>query len=153
MSGEWITDANVALARELWDEGTSAGLIAKRIGGCSKDAVLGYAHRRGWPPHPQQPVGGRKAGLTRQEPGGEALKAGRGRPHGAHRRGDAPRVACKPERLAVPTATFRTCQHIEGSGRPWTMCGEPAAPRSPYCADHHVRVFQHPPRHASSDIY
>ena len=45
MSG-W-TDERIALAAKLWKEGQSATDIAARLGGVSRNAVLGILHRKG----------------------------------------------------------------------------------------------------------
>jgi GcrA cell cycle regulator len=46
-----LTAEQIARAKALWDEGRSAGQIAKAIGGISRSAILGHAHRRGWGGH------------------------------------------------------------------------------------------------------
>jgi GcrA cell cycle regulator len=45
MSG-W-TDERVELMRKLWDEGLSASLIAGKLGGTTRNAVIGKVHRLG----------------------------------------------------------------------------------------------------------
>lgn len=51
MTGEWITEATVALARELWDQGMTTSAMGERLG-CTKSAIVGLAHRKGFPPRP-----------------------------------------------------------------------------------------------------
>ena len=41
------TDERVVLLRELWAQGLSASQIAARLGGVSRNAVIGKAHRLG----------------------------------------------------------------------------------------------------------
>jgi hypothetical protein len=138
-------------ARALWDAGTHTAVIGREVGTTS-DAIVGFAHRHGWPPHPRQPVGAawraqRKAAQAAQQaleprqpprpapppaPAVAAPVAARG----------PRREACRPEPLAVPTAAFRTCQWIAGHGRPWRMCGEPVAgPGGVYCAEHRAVAY------------
>jgi hypothetical protein len=53
----WLTEANIALARQRWDAGMSADAIAKEIGdGCTKGAVLGVRRRHQWPTRVGLPV-------------------------------------------------------------------------------------------------
>ena len=50
MVTEW-TDASVKVLEKLWSEGISAAGIAKHLGaGCTRNAVLGKAHRLALPP-------------------------------------------------------------------------------------------------------
>ncbi|MBM3585088.1 MAG: global cell cycle regulator GcrA-like protein [Alphaproteobacteria bacterium] len=41
------TEEKTALLRQLWESGLSASEIAKRLGGISRNAVIGKAHRIG----------------------------------------------------------------------------------------------------------
>lgn len=43
------TDERAELVKKLWDEGYSSGAIAAEIGeGCTRNAVIGIIHRKGW---------------------------------------------------------------------------------------------------------
>jgi len=44
------TDERVATVKRLWADGLSASQIAQRIGGVSRNAVIGKVHRMGLPP-------------------------------------------------------------------------------------------------------
>jgi hypothetical protein len=133
------------LAREMWDAGTHTAVIGREVGTTS-DAIVGFAHRHGWPPHPRQPVGAewraqRKAAQAAQQalgpvprrkpvakpaPAVAASVAARG----------PRREACNPAPLAVPTACFSDCQWLLSDGRPWVFCASPAVPGGVYCAAH-----------------
>jgi hypothetical protein len=132
-------------ARELWDAGTHTAVIGREVGTTS-DAIVGFAHRHGWGPHPRQPVGAewraqRKAAQAAQQaleprqppspapPPAGAVAAPKP-PRGPRRE------ACNPAPLAVPTVAFRTCQWTDCEGRPWVFCGAATAPGCVYCADH-----------------
>jgi hypothetical protein len=139
------------LARELWDAGVRCVDISRAVGTTS-DAIVGYAHRHGWPPHPRQPVGAewraqRKAAQAAQQapkpvrhrklapPPAPAVAASKP-PRGPRRE------ACNPEPLAVPTARFHGCQWIEGHGRPWRVCDQPVAgPGGVWCAEHRAIAY------------
>ncbi|HEY2617821.1 MAG TPA: hypothetical protein VGI78_10820 [Acetobacteraceae bacterium] len=168
-----MTADALVLARTLWDEGLSCAQIAFCCH-TTKHSIVGLAHRRAWPPRPS-PIG-RRLGETRvagervperphhkhhgmpdetQEPRrtrmcrygvDRGVGAAGGAAAPAPNKGSALRVACKPERLALPTATFQTCQWINGSNRrTWKMCGCPAA-RGPWCAEHLAVVYTARPR-------
>jgi len=42
------TDERLARLKKLWDDGYSAQQIAQDLGGCTRNAVVGVVHRRGW---------------------------------------------------------------------------------------------------------
>jgi hypothetical protein len=125
------------LAREMWAAGTRTADIGREVG-CTSDAVVGHAHRHGWPPHPKQPTGGLRR-LTRAD------LEGAPQPVPKPRRPPKPapepklrREACNPEPLAVPTARFAGCQWLDGDDRrTWRFCDAPVVPQGVYCADHY----------------
>jgi hypothetical protein len=153
-----MTADALVLARALWDEGLSCAQIAFRCY-TTKHSIIGLAHRRAWPPRPS-PIGRTKdevrAAPAQRKPEKPHRKAGAPRPapkaspKPKPQREMAPvvlRVACKPERLAVPTATFQTCQWITGR-RPWRFCDAPAV-RGAWCEVHHALCYAPIPRRAA----
>jgi hypothetical protein len=124
-----MTAENLALARSLWDEGVSATAIGRRLD-VGKNAILSYAHRRGWPPRPS-PLGRRKGDGPKPAPKPKVESARR--------------EACKPEPLAVPTASFGSCQWPLSICRPWQFCGAPAV-KGAWCAEHHAVAYMARPR-------
>jgi hypothetical protein len=154
----WTTQGNVALAREMWDAGELCADIARAVG-CSRHALLGYAHRHGWPPHPKPPPGAAWRAQRKAAQAAQQAPKPRRPPRPAPPRGPAVaapvpprgprREACNPEPLAVPTAAFRTCQYIAGDDRrTWEMCGAPVVPQGVYCADHYGRCYYRARWHA-----
>jgi hypothetical protein len=144
----WMTADAIITARELWDAGLSCSEIARRVG-TTKHSIIGLAHRRAWPPRPS-PIGRTKdevrEAATERKPEKPHRKAGAPlpKPKASPKPKPAPvvlRVACKPERLAVPTASFSGCQWITGR-KPWRFCDAPAE-RGAWCAKHHRIVYQH----------
>jgi hypothetical protein len=144
-------------ARELWDAGTHTAVIGREVGTTS-DAIVGYAHRHGWPPHPRQPVGAEWRAQRK------AAQAAQQAPKPAPHRKPAPppvpavaapvaprgprREACNPAPLAVPTAAFISCQWTDCEGRPWVFCGAATAAGCVYCADHRAIAYYRPRWHA-----
>jgi hypothetical protein len=139
------------LAREMWDVGTHTAVIGREVGTTS-DAIVGYARRHGWPPHPRQPVGAewraqRKAAQAAQQPP-KPRRPPRPAPPPAPAvaapkppRDKGPRrEACNPAPLGVPTARFHGCQYIAGDDRrSWRFCDAPVVPQGVYCAEHRDR--------------
>ena len=140
----WLTEGNVLLVRELWDAGVSTREMARRIGhGCTRNAIVGYAHRHGFPPRPS-PIGNRHNTLVVPRV-----------PHKGHHKGSTepytPRKAPVPVVVTAPPALppapvvwspFRTCQWIPASvtRRPWRMCGAPTS-RGAWCSEHFAKVY------------
>jgi hypothetical protein len=156
----WMTEAAVARARELWDLGVSTREIGRQVG-CTKSSVVGYAHRQGWPPRPSPIIrNGKRAEAVERVPDKPHHKAAGAAPGTATQRakraaqraqqrnewGETPmREAVRPERLAVPTATFSRCQWITSDGRPWAMCDAPVPGTGPYCEEHRTRARERRP--------
>ena len=147
--GAWMTPEAVRLARELWDAGEITRVIAERVG-CSKNALLGFAHRQGWPPRPN-PAGNRhNTVVVPRVTVKRHRKAATLPPLEATQ--DAPEVVPVPEvvvlppqgplaPVARPVAVQRGCQWIEHGCRPWTMCDDPTVAGSAYCASHRARCY------------
>jgi GcrA cell cycle regulator len=141
---EWMRGGRLARARQLWDEGMAVRDIAAAIGhGCTADAVIGKARRAGWLPHPRPPNGvAERAALKADVRYGRTAEYQRKRRKAADPWGAKPAaVACQPERLAVPTLAFRTCQWPQGERGDWRWCDAPAIEGKPYCAEHMARAF------------
>jgi hypothetical protein len=148
----WTTMGGAELARELWDAGTHTAVIGREVGTTS-DAIVGFAHRHGWGPHPRQPVGAawraqRKAAQAAQqalEPRRPPSPAPPPAPAVAASKPPRPprREACNPAPLAVPTARFRGCQWLDGDDRrSWRFCDAPVAgPGAVYCAEHRTVAY------------
>ena len=59
------TDERVAMLRELWAKGLSASQIAVQLGGVTRNAVIGKAHRLGLESRPS-PIRGNGTGSRRR---------------------------------------------------------------------------------------
>lgn len=143
------TDCRVERLVHLWDvDGLSAGIIAERLGGTTRNAVLGKLGRLG-------KLGSRQKGQTRRHTGG------------MRRRSSAPKVAATAKRALlfrsvrkVAPISLSTCGEPEPrifsvldlreghcrypSGDPGTpefaFCGHPAP--GPYCNHHHGIAYR-----------
>jgi GcrA cell cycle regulator len=141
------TDEREKKLRELWADGLSCSRIAREIGGITRNAVIGKAHRLGLDKRQDRinPQRARSAPRPRRVPS----------PHGNAARRAARIVNFEPEPFvprAVPLPslglpveewTALTCKYIEGDDG--LACGHPSAPGKPYCRAHCEIVYQRPP--------
>jgi hypothetical protein len=125
----------VARALAMWDDGLSAGQIARRIGnGCTKSALIGYARRNRWP--------SRAAPIIRLNPNGDG-SVWTGPTGNAHSKVRKPvrAIPAPPKAPVEPPPRFRTCQWPTTSGRPWRFCDAPTVKGGAWCAEHHARCY------------
>jgi GcrA cell cycle regulator len=155
---EWSSE-RIEQLRSLWQDGLSASQIASNLGGISRNAVIGKAHRLGLTGRPS-PIKNRPTGMTRPKP--------QRRPKIEQTL--APRVAAPPQPqkrvdptpqvvetddgpgASILTLTDRICKWPIGDPRhaDFHFCGRASAEGLPYCADHARRAYQ-PPARRSSD--
>jgi GcrA cell cycle regulator len=147
-------DERVEQLKALWGQGSSASQIAKILGGVTRNAVIGKAHRLGL-------SGSAKPAQPRPEPRREPHEASTRSSHGAGSTERAtPRLvipASPPpppiEELEVPPEHERVsllklnekmCKWPIGNPGDATFrfCGHQAHPGLPYCASHGARAYQ-----------
>lgn len=113
------TDERVQVLRQLWGTGKSASEIAEMLGGVSRNAVIGKAHR---------------LGLS-------------GRPSPIRKKPEAP-PAPEPVvgGATILSLTDRMCKWPIGDPKKagFHFCGRPALPGQPYCAEHAAMAYQQP---------
>ena len=134
------TDERVTQLRQLWGNGKSASEIAEILGGVSRNAVIGKAHRL--------ELSGRPSPIKRKEDEEEetvvvAVETA------------APAVAKVPARPAperksggatILNLTERMCKWPIGDPRDkdFHFCGKSAHGNLPYCAEHAAIAYQPP---------
>lgn len=129
----WDNSEVMSRFRALWDEGVSTRLIGERLG-CSKNAVVGKAHREHFPARPS-PI---------------ALRTGK--PIGAKNiRRECekllPQLNATVTKPVAPIHASRTriepCAYpINQAGFPkFKLCEIPSMPGKPYCAAHCLICF------------
>ena len=143
------TDERVEQLKNLWGQGSSASQIAKILGGVTRNAVIGKAHRLGL-------SGGTKPAQPRPERSS--------REHHAHHRHHGershPKLVVPPapppipiEELEVPPEADRVsllklnekmCKWPIGNPGDATFrfCGRGAEAGTPYCHAHSARAYQ-----------
>lgn len=141
------TDERVTLLRELWAKGLSASQIAVQLGGVTRNAVIGKAHRLGLESRPS-PIRGTGSGSRRrnraidramearalrgtmadEEIGGERLL-----PDAGQRVEDAPMPPLARRGGDVSACLWPLGDPGDDNFR---FCGEDSVPGRPYCSEH-----------------
>ena len=150
---DWSSE-RIEQLRALWRDGLSASQIAAVLGGITRNAVIGKAHRLGLTGRPS-PIKNRIAGQARPRP----VRRPRAERVPAQR---PPAVAATPVRRVEPalppleledmpgatilTLTDRICKWPIGDPRDpdFHFCGRVSAEGLPYCTDHARRAYQPP---------
>jgi len=155
------TEARVEHLVRLWREGWSASQIASVLGGVTRNAVIGKLLRLGQTGRAPSPPGrrGHCEPKRRQNkplkpapprvvapPPQSDTSASRAQPQApAREAGFTPSPAPGGVRAGnqFPVEMRNGCRWIEGDPRRGgVMCGQPQAPGSAYCAEHHARCYQ-----------
>ncbi|MBW8282500.1 MAG: GcrA family cell cycle regulator [Rhizobium sp.] len=143
MNQTW-TDENTELLRELWREGFSAAEIAKRIGGVSRNAVIGKVHRLKLDVHPNAPLveGNRHPAAPKRissNKGNRHIKLNKSvNPHPVEER-PAPIPAPRLLELSLLELENHNCRWPAGDRAPFTFCGHRVDDGEVYCT-YHCRV-------------
>lgn len=153
--GDWTKD-RVELLKKLWGEGLSCSAIANRMGGITRNAVIGKVSRLG--------LSGRYTKIRQSEGGKKGAKTRRklqkmvdlNRPKPTMQMSAVKRIfAAEPfkprpvlevpvhERKVLDQLTERDCRFPYGDG-PFTFCARPKVAGLSYCSDH-AKVCYRPP--------
>jgi GcrA cell cycle regulator len=154
---EW-TEQRIEMLRRLWGQGQTASQIAVALGGVTRNAVIGKAHRLG--------LTGRPSPIKRDANGAATPKR---RPIPRRAMQPQPKPMMPPLQRAMPQsqdtgatvsnpppAPPRNYQPARAHGGTkscsWPMgdpkqsgfhfCGEPSEPGRPYCANHCHQAYQ-----------
>jgi hypothetical protein len=143
-TGCW-TDERVERLAAMWSDATAADIAAalNELPGpalVTRNAAIGKARRLGLPPKVEYASPGRPLKQCR--------------PRGYEWRERMRAVAVEPEIPAVLAAPADPlwltildvgadqCRYpVDGTDNPILFCGHPAAPKSPYCWEHHAKVY------------
>lgn len=165
------TEDRVETLRQLWGDGLSASQIAEQLGGVTRNAVIGKAHRLGLSGRPSplkggRPKGGNSSAATSRAtpqvatPQAQQAKTATARPAPesipAEREPVADPVAAEVTANAVAVArpsadnvtllnlTDRMCKWPIGhpGDKDFRFCGTKADGGSPYCAEHAEQAYQ-----------
>ena len=155
------TDERVELLRKLWSDGLSASQIAARMGGISRNAVIGKVHRLGLsgrarPARPARPRTAKPRFPSQsnspryQVAGNLALRV---EPSEMVREALEPEAEPAPvvpieispgEHVTILTLTERRCKWPIGdpTDDDFHFCGHESGPGSPYCREHARIAYQ-----------
>lgn len=145
------TEERVELLKTLWAEGLSAAQIANKMGGVTRNAVIGKVHRLGLSGRatPAKPQRGRIAAPERREeqpaaPAAPRLQASK--PATPEPEFIAPLVLDTGDPTTVSTIKNNMCKWPIGDPAKddFHFCGQPALPGKSYCAYHAHMAFQPP---------
>jgi len=154
------TEDRVGQLRELWSQGLSASQIAERLGGVTRNAVIGKAHRLALAsrPSPIRATSGqtrsrvRRAPIARRPARAAMLASSHGR-FGATVSGSANAASeSKSNELGIDRTTLRVpppyqfAAAVDGPACKWPIgdpgdadfhfCGSPSVADRPYCPEH-----------------
>lgn len=157
------TDERVDILKKLWAEGLSASQIANRLGGVTRNAVIGKVHRLGLSgrtttsrvktQRPRRRAAPRAAGggvHTFRTHGNVALKAY----YEADPEAEIEAAPATVEELVIPIAERASILSLKESMCRWPIgdpgdaefhfCGRDSGQGTPYC-EYHARVAYQPP--------
>lgn len=147
------TDKRVQTLETMWRAGKSASEIAETLGGVTRNAVIGKAHRMGLSGRPspikkvkERPVSAPSA--TAETPAAPAAApAARAKPVAVSASG-------KGAGVSILQLTERMCKWPHGDPREadFHFCGQPSKPGMPYCTDHVSVAYQSGGRNSSRNI-
>ena len=152
------TDEQDAVLRELHGKGKSSAEIAAVIGGVTRNAVLGRAHRLKLPPHRHAPSRG-QASERRRRRSREKFERGKKAKKPVFKAKESPEATPAPTVVLEPSPSQRRvyvgdtdfmslerdqCRWPLGD-RPFRFCGQRKWGDKAYCA-HHCRIAYQPPQ-------
>ena len=99
------TDERIATLKKMWESGSTASQIADELGGVSRNAVIGKAHRLGLKSRPSPVKAGEKKAVAKPKPAPRPTPAPAPRPAPPK---PAPVAAPNPSPAAAPAAKADT---------------------------------------------
>jgi GcrA cell cycle regulator len=153
---EWSSE-RIEQLRSLWHDGLSASQIATHLGGITRNAVIGKAHRLGLTGRPS-PIKNRSVGVSRPRPPrrprvehaptARAIAAAPAIHQHRHVEPPPPLELEDMPGATILTLTDRICKWPIGDPRhpDFHFCGRASAEGLPYCTEHARRAYQPPAR-------
>ena len=136
------TDERVTLQKKLWGEGKTAAEIAKALGGVTRNAVIGKAHRL--------KLSNRISPIQQNERKEERVAEVKKAPKAVIKQ---PIVVAKPanssfKALKMIELKERMCRWPSGDPQDenFSFCGCQTVPGLPYCEEHAKMAYQAPSR-------
>ncbi|MGB0719822.1 MAG: GcrA family cell cycle regulator [Bdellovibrionales bacterium] len=132
------TDERVALLTKLWGEGKTAAEIAKELGGVTRNAVIGKAHRLKLSNRVSPIQQNKKPALPKQQPSPAQNNERKSPPRKIQNIDDG------RERIALTDLGAGQCRFPYGDPREknFGFCGCKSLPGLPYCLEHAQVAYQ-----------
>ena len=129
------TDERVALLKRLWGEGRTAAEIAKELGGVTRNAVIGKAHRLKL---------SNRVSPIQQNSKKPVVKAVEEKPKAAKLIKPPMREEIREGGVTMAELTPRMCRWPMGDPKSpdFRFCGCQAEPGMPYCEEHAKIAYQ-----------
>ncbi len=124
----------------LWDKGLVASAIAEQLGeGCSRNAVIGKAHRLALEPRPSPVKGAEDAVAVPIASGADAAT-----PTPVVRRARSRAKPVKPQVTTLLDLSDKVCKWPIGhpGDKDFHFCGRPSQTGFPYCGEHCAVAYQ-----------
>lgn len=160
---EW-TEQRIEMLRRLWGQGQTASQIAAALGGVTRNAVIGKAHRLGLTGRPS-PIKRDASGgvIAKRRPTPRRAMAAQAKPMmplqrampaqsqgnggGASEAQQMPSAPREQQRGYPPARAHggvKSCSWPVGDPKQagFHFCGEPSEPGRPYCAHHCHQAYQ-----------
>ncbi len=139
-------DERVELLKKFWSEGLSASQIASKMGGVTRNAVIGKVHRLGLSGRaaPAKPQRGCDAGMQMNAPAPQVFARKPIEPLLDEPEFIAPAVLVSGDLTTVATLKGKMCKWPIGDPAKddFHFCGQSAPTGKPYCAYHAHVAFQ-----------
>lgn len=163
---KWASEARLYCTKILYQEGQSASQIANKIGGVSRNAVIGIIHRKGWVVDRRQTRlrSPRKPKATRvpkaqpkQPPSAKVFMFGKNMPNfgGEPYMPPIEELVIPPkERKYITTLTEICCRWPIGDPleSEFHFCGKSKVDGLPYCEFHARRAYQPPQQRRRDNV-
>ena len=149
-------DERVELLKKLWAEGLSASQIASKMGGVTRNAVIGKVHRLGLSGRatPAKPKRGTSSETTTTFPVEKPSITKTSLPSAPEPEFTAPIILDTGDLTTVATLQRNMCKWPVGDPATddFHFCGQSTAPGKSYCAYHAHMAFQPPQRRGPEPV-
>ena len=139
------TDERISILSELWDSGKTANEIAEILGGVSRNAVIGKAHRLGLSSRPS-PIKQKEVvaeAVTVQATQATAV-VDTADEDDSEAEDDSRSAKIPAGGATILQLTERMCKwpHGDPQKKGFHFCGKASVPGMPYCAEHAAMAYQ-----------
>lgn len=139
------TPERVSTLRKLWSDGVTAEEIGVKIGGLTKNAVVGKINRLGLAKRYKPDTERALHGYIKPKPKFDfATKAAKAKPRTIQPEPYVSReTVVTPEHLRISFEDLddKRCKYAHGDNPPYAFCGAKVVPTTSWCPTHFAKVF------------